>query len=220
MANTGDQLLREIDEDLRRDQWLGLWRAYGRHVVAAAVVLGLGFVGVVGWREYQESRLASDGHAYWLADRLEQRGELDRAAAGFADLAADGTGGYGLLAGLREARLLALAGDRPAAIAVYDGIAGDGSVDEVYRQLAALYAATLLIDDGDAADLDRRLAPLLGTSSPWRHSAMELQGLLAMRRGDAAAAATVFAALRDDSATPTALRERAGELLALSGDRE
>ena len=90
MADTGDQLLREIDEDLKREQWLKLWRAYGRYVAAVAALLVIFVIAFVGWREYRQGQLAADGHAYWLADRLDVLGDRKGAAAGFADLAADG----------------------------------------------------------------------------------------------------------------------------------
>ena len=39
MADTGDQLLREVEEDLQREQWLRLWNTYGRYAVTAIVLV-------------------------------------------------------------------------------------------------------------------------------------------------------------------------------------
>lgn len=216
MADSGDQLLREIDEDLRREQWLRLWRAYGRFVAAVAAVLIVAVLAFVGWREWRESQLGADGHAYWLADRLDILGDKPGAAAAFGEIAADGHGGYVLLAGLREAQALAESGDLDGAVAAYDAVAADTSVARDYRLLGNLYAAALLIDGDDAAAVSSRLAPAAAADSPWRWSARELQGLLALRNGDNEDAALIFDGLAADPLTPTTMRARAAELAAVA----
>ena len=46
-------IFREIDEELRRDNFFKLWQRYGKYVIALAVV-AVAITGlVVGWREYQ-----------------------------------------------------------------------------------------------------------------------------------------------------------------------
>ena len=215
MADTGDQLLREVEEDLQREQWLRLWKTYGRYVVTAIVLVIVVVAGYMGYQEYRQSQLAADGHSFWVAERSVTLGETDQAVAIFGALVEDGAEGYPYLAGLRAAEVLASGGDRDAALALYDKLSNDGSVDERYRQLAALYAVMLLVDEGDPADVEARIAPLL--QGDWRHSAMEMQGLLELRTGDSAAAAETFSALLADANTPTTLRNRAAELLAIAG---
>lgn len=216
MADTGDQLLREINEDLRREQWLRVWRAYGRYVAAVGALLVVLVLAFVGWREWRESTLAADGHAYWLADRLAILGDRPGAAAAFAEIAADGHGGYVLLAGLRHAQALAALGDVEGAVAAYDAVAADTSIDRRYRLLGNLYAAALLIDGGDVAAVSSRLAPAAADDSPWRWSARELQGVLALGRGERAEAAAIFQDLIADPGTPTTLRTRARELATVA----
>ena len=216
MADTGDQLLREIDEDLRREQWLRLWRAYGRYIAAVGAVLALVVLAFVGWREYRESRLGADGHAYWLADRLDVLGDRQGAAAAFGELAADGTAGYVLLARLRQGQALAAAGDVEGAVAAFDAVAADGSIDADYRLLGNLYGAIVLLDGDDALAVSSRLEPAAREGSPWRASAMEMQGILALKTGDREAAAAIFDQLAGDPATPTTLKARAAELAALA----
>jgi hypothetical protein len=216
VADTGDQLLREINEDLKRDQWLKLWRAYGRYVAAVAAVLVVFVLAFVGWREYRQSQLGADGHAYWLADRLDILGDRSGAAAGFGKLAEEGHAGYVLLARLREGQALADTGDAAGAVAAFDAVASDSSIDADYRLLGHLYAAMVLIDGDDAEAVSRRLEPVARPGSPWRASAMELQGILALKTGDRDAAAAIFDQLAADPATPTTLRNRAAEFAALA----
>ncbi len=215
MADTGDQLLREIDEDLQREQWLKLWRAYGRYAVMAIVLVIVFVAGYMGYREYRQSQLANDGHSFWVADRSAALGETDEAVAIFQSLHREGSGGYPYLAGLRAAGLLVSRGERDAALAIYDDLAANADVSGRYRQLAALYAVMLLVDEGDPVDVESRVAPLL--DGDWRHSAMEMKGLLELRTGDKAAAAQTFTNIVSDPNTPTTLRSRAAELLAIAG---
>lgn len=215
MADSGDILLREVREDMQREQWLRLWRSYGRYAVAAVVLVVCVVAGHAGFREYREAGLAADGHALWQASRAEEAGDDARAAALLAALVEDGGGGYPFLAGLRQARMLAADGRRDEALALYDRLAAAPDVRERYRQLAALYAVLLLLDEGEPGEVAARLAPL--ANGEWRHSALELQGLLALRTGESAAAAAIFQALAADPAAPAALAGRAAELARIAG---
>jgi hypothetical protein len=203
VSDPSDQLLREIDEDLKREQWEKLWKAYGRYLVGALVIVVAIVLAFVGWREYRERQLAADGLAYWKADRQAAFGEYRAAADGFDMLIKSGNAGYPELAGLREAAALAQAAE-----------SGAGSP---LGQLADLYGAMLLVDTGDPDTIAARLAPLAADGAPWRYSAREMQGLLALRTGNLALAKSIFEALSADPDTPTTLRGRANELLAITG---
>ena len=217
MSDPSDQLLREIDEDLKREQWEKLWKTYGRYVVAGIVVVVVVVLGFVGWREYRERQLADDGLTYWKADRQAAFGDYRAAAEGFNALVEDGQAGYPDLAGLREAAALAQAGDREAALELYDRISSQAGIGSHLGQLAELYAAVMLVDTGDPNQVADRLEPLAADGAPWRYSARELQGLLALRIGNLDDARAIFDALTNDENAPTTLRNRASELLAITG---
>ena len=97
-----------------------------------------------------------------------------------AALAADAPAGYATLARFREAKYRADAGDRPAAIALYDSLASDTAVEPMLRDLATLYSVRMQIAGGDPAALTARLAPLTEEGNPWRYSAGELTAVLAL----------------------------------------
>ncbi len=213
MANAGDQLIREVEEDLQRERWLRLWRAWGRQAIAAVVVVAAAVAGYTGWKEFQASRLADDGHHYWQASRLAESGDAGAAIASFNALAAGGHGAYPWLAGMREAALLAEAGERDAALRRYDELAAMDGVADSWRQLSALYAAMLAVDRGEPGDVEARLLPLLG--GQWRLLALELQGLHHLDTGDTEAALANFREIAGSADAPASLAGRAGELVAL-----
>lgn len=211
-------IFKEVDEDVRRGRYLELWRKYGRYVVGAVSAVVLVAVAVVLWREYQVRKSVAEGERFMTAVRVVESGGFERAAEAFAELAEDAGTGYATLARLRQARALAAAGDRMGAVAVYDELAADGSADPAFRQLAALMAVFHLMDVTAADDVAERLEPLAADDSPWRFTARELLGVLAVKRGNRDEARDVFTGIAGDEAAPVRARVRAAEFLAILGE--
>jgi len=211
------EIFHEVDEDVRRERYEKLWKAYGKYLVGAVVAIVVATVAVVGWRQYQLSQREAEGERFAAALALAAEGRSTEAATAFAELAGDAGAGYRLLARFQAAAALKASGASDRAVAIYDRIAADGGGGEVLRDLAALLAVQTLFDQAPAAELERRLAPLLGADNPWRYSARELAALVALKSGDRAAAREGFAALADDAAAPAGLRARAAEMLAALG---
>src|SRR6266705_2429402 len=152
-------IFREIDEELRRDNLLKLWSRYGRYVIAVAVLVLVFAGGIVAWREHQASERRAQGQRYSNALALVRDGKEGDAAKVFALLAREG-GGYSLLAAFEEAELLAKSGDRKAAIAAYDRLAGSSGIDPEFRDLAVLLSVMQALPDIDAKAAIERLQPL------------------------------------------------------------
>ncbi len=210
-------IFQEVDEDVRRDKAMRLWRKYGSYVIIACVAIVVGTAGRVGWREYKAAQQAEESGRYVIAARLLEKGDTAAAVASFQSLAADASTGYGVLALFQGATSRVKSGDEPGALAVYDQIAADDGMDPIFRGLAQLQAVMLLIDDGGIDDLTARLAPLLADGSAWRYSALEMQAILKHREGDVPGARAAFKALSEDAAAPTGMRRRAAQMLAALG---
>lgn len=206
-------LIQEIEEDLKHEQYAKLWQKYGGVLIGACVAIVVVVAGYQGWQSYYKSLRTQEAAAYAAANAKTPPAE---AAAALDKLAVEARTGYDTLAELRRAALLAQSGDAKAAIAAYDTIAAKKDIEQIYRDLATLRSVMLSLDAGDPAALQIRLQPLLSTG--WRHSAQELQALLAHRQGDAARARQIYQQLADDTATPQALRTRAAEMLAVIGE--
>src|SRR5438270_10985249 len=133
-------IFREIDEELRRDNFAKLWERYGQYLVGLAVLIVLVTAGTVGWREYQSRLQRAECVRYAAAVGLAQKNELSRAADDFAALARNAGGGQATLARLQEAALRARCGDEAASIAFYKAHAADGSFAAISRGLENLLA--------------------------------------------------------------------------------
>jgi hypothetical protein len=204
--------IREIDEDLRRENLEKLWRKYGGYALGLAVAIVLAIAAYTGWQRYTESYRADRARAYEAALQLVASGDA-KAPDELAALAADDDG-YGALARLQAAALKAKAGDAAGAAALYEQLAADGAVDDHLRNLAVILLALQTADTAAPDELTKRLQPLTEPGNPWRYSALEITAVLAHRNGDTAKAREIFTSLADDLDAPPALRQRATEILA------
>lgn len=201
-----DEFIREVDEDYRRDKVLQIWRRYSGLIIALAVLL---VAGVAGWRYWQnEQRVAAETASVQFdqANRLAREGKTDEADKVFDALEAQGPAGYRLLARFRAAAETAKR-DPGAGAAEFDKLAADTGLGDGLRDLARLRAALLRLD---GTEPDPALANLQGLAAgtPFRHTAREMLGLAALRKGDFEEAGRWFDQIVADPETPRALRER------------
>lgn len=207
-------IFREVDEDLRRDRLGALWQRYGVYVIGFAVAVVLLTAANVGWQKWRQSQRIDQSERYLAALAQLKDGNEAAVADALASFADDAGSGYATLARLQEAALRAKAGDSAGAVQVYDALASDGAVAPLYAGLATVLSAMQQLDTGDPQALRARLQPIATGDSPWRHSAKELIGLLALRSGDQDGAKEMFQQLADDPDAPQSARARAAELLA------
>lgn len=212
-----DELFREVDEEVKRDRLQALWKRYGRYAVGAAAAIFLAVAGTILFLDWQEKRQFQFSDRFAAANALAADGQIEAAADQYLSLADDAGAGYGVLSRLRRAMLLVELGDTGAATAIYDEIARDGRISREYRDLAVVISAMHGLDDSDPGVLTERLKPLTEDDNPWRYSALELIGLLAIRTGDTTTSREVFQGLTEDAGAPPGIRARAAELLATLG---
>jgi hypothetical protein len=205
-------IFEEVDEDLKQENYKKLWDRYGRYIIAVMVLIVAGTAGHVGWKSYVQKQQLAYSERFNAAIDQAKEGNLAQASGALAQLAGDANAGYAMLARFREAALRRENGEAAAAVDIYDTLADDGSIEPLYRSLASLLAVMAQLETGDPAALTARLKPL-AADGPWRHTANEYFGVLALRQNDVAAARTHFQAVADDAAAPQGARQRAAELL-------
>lgn len=209
-------IFKEVEEDLRRDRFRRLWDRHGRTAIAVAVAIVIGTAAGVGFNAWRDGQRARSTEALSLASQQFMAGQAGAAAA-FERLAEEAPSGIALLARFNRARAAASAGDRAAAAAVFREIGADRSVDDLYRELANLLWVYAAFDTATADDLDAALAPLAADGAHWRHSARELQALVAVRRGDRTRAREILSKVAADPEAPLPMRGRIAELIDIVG---
>ncbi len=210
-----DSLAREIDEELRREQFFKMWEKYGIHIIAAVVLL---IAGIGGYKYYEYRRvLAAEaaGARLALASRETTQNRKAEAQKALEEVAASGPGGYAALARLRLAAADRDAGKTAEATAAFEAIAKQGGIDPLLADYAQLQAAMLRLDSASWTDMQNRLNGLAADGNAWRFSARELLGLAAQKAGKTEEARSEFQRLLSDRNTPQSIAERARVMMAM-----
>jgi hypothetical protein len=208
------EIFREIDEELRRDNLLKLWKLYGRYVIAVVVLALLVAGGIVAWRNHQLSERQAQSVRYEAALALLRQGKDAEAAKIFASVGDEG-GSYANLAAFEAADLAAKSGDVKGAIADYDKLAAMPGLDPDLQNAATLLSVMNGFADSDPQKVIDRLKPLAADGSPWRYTALDLTAAAKLKAGDKAGALDIYKQLAADPAAPEGARSRATEMAAV-----
>lgn len=215
-ANVSDSAaFHEVDEAVRKDELKEWWGRWGTWVVAVAVVAVVAVTGLVGWRQYDASQRAEASAAYSAA--LAQIAQDTAAArAAFEKQSRDAPEPYRSLAALIAAQLREpLDAQVEALMAVAPTLSSAELAD-----LANVIAAYKSVDSPKAEEMIARLEPLAGPDRPFRLSVRELQGMVAVRKGDTKRARELWSEIAKDPGAPQAAAQRASTLLNFHGGPE
>lgn len=200
-------IFREIDEDLRRDRYSRLFRRLAPAIVAVIVLVVAGIGGWQAWRWFEQQSAEQAGGRFEEALQAAREGRNDEAQQALAAIAADGPAGYQLLARFRLAAIEG-AKDAAAGAAAYAAIADDGRVEATWRDLARLRATLLQLGTLPADEVQAALQPLAAPGQPWRFTALETLGLVALDGGKTEDAGRWFDQIIADPTAPAGLRRR------------
>ncbi len=212
-------IFSEVDEEVRRERLKKLWERYGALLIAGCVLL---VVAVGGWRAYnwyEAKKAAEAGAAFEAAVVLAEQGKSKEAVEAFRRLEAEGTASYRMLAKFRQAGQLAqsdLPNERQDAVALYDQLARDTSLELTMQDFAAVRAALILLDTASYDDIRARLEPLTALDRTFRHSARATLALSAWRAKNTTAMQRWTDMILADAETPAGTRGQIQMLLALS----
>lgn len=210
-----ESFMREVDENLRRDQAEKVVKRYGTWFIAAAVLLLAAVAGWLYWRNQQaeQAAVASEQFVAVLSDIGEGKTGAD-VDLRLDTLATEGSGSLSGAARLTRAAVALQKSDRTTAIAQYRQVMEDGDVPPAVRDTATIRLTQLEFDSLQPQQVIDRLAPLTKQESAWYGSAGELTALAmlkANRRREAAALLNALVASKD---VPPTLKARAEQLAA------
>lgn len=207
--NTDEAFLREVDEELRRDQIVGVWKNYGR-IIVGLIIAGLAvFAGVLGWRAW------SHGAAEKQAIELQQAydslagGNTQAAKAPIDKLAGDSAPGYRALAKMLQGNNLLAAGKTKEAAAKFGEIAADSAIGQPIRDLATIRQTQTEFDALAPQTVIDRLKPLAASDSAWLGSAGEMTAMADLKLNRTAEARAMFKMIAESDKVPDSIRLRA-----------
>jgi hypothetical protein len=209
---TDDSLIREVDEEVRQEEYKKFWDRHGTKLIGAVVAIVLGVAGYEGWKYYQQGQSDQASVIYLDAVKKANDGKFDDALASFAAIK---HAGFNQLADLRKAALLAEKGDVEGAIAAYDAIIGNSKTEPALVDIARIRQGYLLVDTKSPDELLTKLGGYDKDGSAWRHAAREIFGLAAFRVKDFTMADRYMNAIFADPEAPAAIKQRAQVMIQL-----
>ena len=211
-------IFEEVDEELRRDDYLALWKTYGPWVVGGALLIIGGTAGYQGWSAMHNASLSRASDAFMSAQSDFEAERLPLAAAGFDTLIEDGSAGYVTLGLMQRGAVALEAGETEAAAEFFEQVAARAG-DPILRDLAVLKSIWARWDNLSAADVEIRLRPLAEDTAPFRFLARETIAAAHLRAEDYDRARTEYQFLSFNFETPQGVARRSQEALALIDQR-
>ena len=179
-------IIRDIDEEMRRDAFLSRVRRYAW--VFLLVVVVVLFIVAVGyfWQNRQASMRSAQAGELSSALTLAET-DAEAARAQLEALVAGSSGGNAIVAGFELAEIEARAGNTEAAAAALEALA-EARGGDAYAKTASLFSAYMELDSAEPASLLARLDPLIAEDASFTALAMELKAQVLIRTGDQAGA--------------------------------
>lgn len=215
--DSGESFLREVDENLRRDQARDFAKKYGAWLIAGLVALLVLAGGLIWWQEQQKSKAAEESEQLSRIYSDIGAGNLKAVPSRLDTL---GASRHAIIRGSALFTRAAVAleqNDRPAAIAKYVQIAADTKLPEAYRNLALIRQTSLDFDTTRPEQVIARLQPLSSQGNPWFGSAGELIAMALLKQGKKSQAGQMFAAIAADRSAPATIRSRASQIAGTLG---
>ncbi len=220
MVDNNDSLLREVEEELRREQMQKFWERYNGLIIGIALAIIAAVGGYKYWEWQRNSAAETAGSEYMQAMRLTDEKKGEEAAKAFEKIASGGPEGFASLARLQIAGADAKAGKTKEAVAAYEALGRDPAADGLLKSFAQLQAASLRLGEADFTELQNRLTPLVAEGQPFRTSAQELLGLAALKAGKYDEARKQLEPLLIDPAATPSVQERVKIALARIAEAE
>lgn len=212
-GETSETFIREVDENLRRDQAEAVFKRYGKGFIAAAVLLLVGIAVWLFWKNQQAEQAAANSEQFSAILTDVGQGKTGNDIAQRLDtLAAEGNGSMTGAARLTRAALALQKSDRATATAQYRQIIEDKSVPQTVRDTATIRLTQLEFDTLQPQQIIERLAPLAVKESAWYGSAGELTALAMIKANRKREAAALLNGVAADTQVPASIRARAEQL--------
>ena len=210
-----DAFFREVDEELRRDELLSFWQRWGRWVIVGVIAAILAFGGYLFWQNRQQAAAGEQGEQ--LASVFDDLAANNTSAAEpkLAELANSDSEAMRAMARFTEADMLLARDDLKGAAAKFGEVAGDTSLDQVYRDLALIRQTSAEFDTMQPQAVIGRLQGLASKENAWFGSAGELVAAAHLRMDRPDLALRVFQDIAATEDVPESIRQRAVQMASV-----
>ena len=209
--------MREVDENLRRDQLRDFFRAYGNWMIFAVFLFLAAAGGLIWWNQYSAQRSGEQVEKLAQVYKNIGSGDLSHAPQQLDELSSSNAKAVSASAQFAKAAVALQQGNSKLATAAYKAAANDSDLPQPYRDVALVRETALEFDTLSPQEIITRLAPLAKPGEPWFGTAGEISALAMLKQGNKAQAAQLLAAISRDMDVPEPIRTRAGQLAGTLG---
>lgn len=209
--------MREVDEEVRKEQAAQFWERWGKWV-AGLVIVGLAAFG--GWLYWNYSQTAAaEDEIERLSQVLEDlnAGNSENADPVLAELAQSSRPGVRAIAMMTQAALALQNDENDEAVRIYGAVVADEAIAQQFRDLALVRQTAVEFEDMEPQAVIDRLAGLAVPGNPWFGSAGEMTAIAMMNQGNTQEAGELFAQIANDDTVPETLRTRAVQMAGVLG---
>lgn len=216
-TDPAESFVREVDENLRRDQAQDFMKKYGPWIVGAALLFLAAVAGWIYWQDRQAAQAEAQTEQLSAIMTGIGAGQSATADKQLQPLTQSDADGVRAAARLTRAAVALEKADRKTAIAEYRAVMDDEGLAQPYRDLANIRATALEFDQMQPQDVITRLEPLAEAGNPWFGSAGELTAMAMLKQGRKSEAGRMFAAIAADNQVPGSIRSRAVQIAGTLG---
>lgn len=212
-----ETFVREVDENLRRDQMQNFFKAYGSWLIVAVVLFLGASGGFIWWKQHQVQQ--SQAQVEKLAQIYKDigSGNTSQSPQQLDEISKSGSKAVRASALFARAALALQQNDVKLATSTYKTIANDDGLPDPYRDAALIRQTALEFDQLKPEEAIARLQPLAKPGEPWFGSAGEMTALAMIKQGRKQEAGQLFAAIAKDQSVPETIRGRATQLASSLG---
>ncbi len=216
-TDPAEAFVREVDENLRRDQMADMAKSYGKWIIAAVILFLAAVGGYLYWQNRQQAQAVTDSETVSAALDKVAAGNVKAGQAELTPLSTSSNDVTRASALLGRAALALRQNDHKGAIDLYKQVEEDGGLPQPYRDLATVRRTMSEYDSLKPDEVIARLAPLSEPGKPFFGTAGEMTGMALLAKGDKAGAGQLFARIAADKQVPESIRSRAVQLAGSLG---
>ncbi len=206
-----DAFIREVDEDVKNDNFKVLWNKYGTYIVAfviIAVTAAVCFDRIKMW-EMERNQIRTEN--YMAAAQLNNNPQ-DTIAA-LQKINSENNGIFSDFAKLQIANVLLGQNKTEEALATLQSLIDDKDADHAVKNIALIKFASYKVDSMSKKEMDDLLQPVLQDKGSWTPLANDLLAMSAIREGDIETAKQIYTDILKIKDLPEGFRVKVQDML-------
>ena len=210
-------VLRQIDEDLRKDKLNKLWKNYGLYIIVLIITI---IVAVTGYHIKVSSDKSSNQKLVETFLATSNNEDIENVLNNFDTIINSNNNYLSGLAELKKSNLLIKNGNYEEGLFVLKKVINNKKYDPVINDLATYLLLMLLLEDLNDNEFSTYLSKDKIETSKLKFLFMEIKAIRNLILGDFEQAKKEFIDLKNTIDLPIELRTRAGKFLELAEKNE